>query len=973
MKNELLLNFGGIAASLRFTGNLGLSFASVASAVLLNSSPAIAQADQPTAANAAGLEEIVVTARRREEKIQSVPLAVTAFTQADVEKKRIESVADLTRNVPSVSIFVAASDANAPFANSLALRGLPGSVIYFADVPLGSSTANPSGGTLHGLSQGFYYDLDNLEVINGPQGTLFGKNSIGGLISISPKRPTSDFEGYFKATGGNYGDREFEGAVNIPIVQDKLLVRIAGQSQQRDGYTENLENGKDLDNRNYFAWRVGVTLRPTDDFENYFLYDGYWQDTNGSSGILRYANPNFKFASIPLPGIANPVPLTLGTGLPLSALENPATAGATYLQLLQTAASGGHPSLAFFPTISSVLAEQQKLGARVQIGMSGQGIGKDYFEGYTDVATWNITDDLLIKNIAAIRIFKQLANIDFDGTGLPIEDYGVPGNSTQWGSNYGQYTEEFQLQGKAFDERLTWVAGGYFEYDAPVGDSENGNNALGTATYSDSNYVYRSRAAFVHGVYDLGDYLDGLKFTAGYRYTWDDVSEGQRATTGVNQVIRNAAGIGTNCSSLIGADANCFTQVEAHFSSYGWNLGLDEQLTPSTLIYVRSGNAYRPGGFNLGVPQQYQSFQPEHVTDVEVGEKSDFDLMGVHGRINAAYYHTEWKSIQVQEPIAYTLPTGQPQSGYAYLNAASATLDGIELQGNILPIKGLELDPHLSYEYAHYDRFPAGISDSPSPPLVVLPRLAWAISATYHLPIDESLGDLAVTASYAWNGHQYETNRKGEPAAIVPSYDRVDLNVSWNNFLQQPIDLSFFMTNALDKTYEVGAVTNYGQIGTSTLIYSEPRMFGFSVKYRFGGPDEEPPAEPAAYTPPPAVAPAPAVAKSYLVFFDFNKSDLTPQAQTIVDQAARNAGAEKVTRLTVTGHTDTVGSDAYNMRLSRRRAESVAAQLEKDGIPSSEIAIIAKGKRDLLVPTADGVREPQNRRVQIVYSDGAGS
>jgi OOP family OmpA-OmpF porin len=104
------------------------------------------------------------------------------------------------------------------------------------------------------------------------------------------------------------------------------------------------------------------------------------------------------------------------------------------------------------------------------------------------------------------------------------------------------------------------------------------------------------------------------------------------------------------------------------------------------------------------------------------------------------------------------------------------------------------------------------------------------------------------------------------------------------------------------------------------------------------------------------------------VFFDFNKSDLTPQATQIVDQAAHNAG--KVTQLEVTGHTDTVGSDAYNMRLSRRRAESVAAQLEKDGVPSSEIAIFAKGKRDLLVPTADGVKEPQNRRVQIVYSGG---
>jgi outer membrane protein OmpA-like peptidoglycan-associated protein len=188
---------------------------------------------------------------------------------------------------------------------------------------------------------------------------------------------------------------------------------------------------------------------------------------------------------------------------------------------------------------------------------------------------------------------------------------------------------------------------------------------------------------------------------------------------------------------------------------------------------------------------------------------------------------------------------------------------------------------------------------------------------------------------------------------------------------EQPVDLSFFMTNALDKTHEIGAITEYSTLGITALVYNEPRMFGFSAKYRFGGPSEEEPA-PAAYVPPPVVAPVPSVPRSYLVFFDFNKSDLTPQAVSIVNQAAANAGPAKVTQLTVTGHTDTVGSDAYNMRLSRRRAESVAAQLEKDGIPSSEIQIVAKGKRDLLVSTADGVKEPQNRRVQIVY-DGAGA
>jgi TonB-dependent receptor len=144
------------------------------------------------------------------------------------------------------------------------------------------------------------------------------------------------------------------------------------------------------------------------------------------------------------------------------------------------------------------------------------------------------------------------------------------------------------------------------------------------------------------------------------------------------------------------------------------------------------------------------------------------------------------------------------------------------------------------------------------------------------------------------------------------------------------------------------------------------------IKFQFGGAVRAEAAAEPAYVPPPAQAPVSAP-RSYLVFFDFNKSDLTPQAVDIVDAAAKNAGAAKVTQMTVTGHTDTVGSDAYNMRLSRRRAESVAARLEKDGIPASEIAIVAKGKRDLLVPTKDGVKEPQNRRVQIVYDGGATS
>jgi outer membrane protein OmpA-like peptidoglycan-associated protein len=131
----------------------------------------------------------------------------------------------------------------------------------------------------------------------------------------------------------------------------------------------------------------------------------------------------------------------------------------------------------------------------------------------------------------------------------------------------------------------------------------------------------------------------------------------------------------------------------------------------------------------------------------------------------------------------------------------------------------------------------------------------------------------------------------------------------------------------------------------------------------FGKPEPVAEAQPA----PPPAAPPPPAPLNYMVFFNFNRSDLTADAQAIVKTAADNAVKSKPTRITLTGHTDTVGSDAYNMRLSMRRAQSVQKELVHDGVPGDEIAIFGKGKRELLVPTADGVKEPQNRRVQIVF------
>jgi iron complex outermembrane receptor protein len=924
---------------------------------------AIAQTDQAAAGN--GLEEIVVTARRKEERAQTVPIAITAFSQADIEKKAINQVKDLVREVPSLAVTASQSDANALYAGFVRLRGLPGSVIYFNDVPLGSVDYNPTTGLTHGLSAGLYYDLDNLEAIKGPQGTLFGKNSIGGLISIEPKHPTNEFEGYVEGTLGNYNDHQFEGAVNIPIVKDKLLVRIAGQTQQRDGYTQDIANGKDLDNVDYYAWRVGVTFRPTDDIENYFLYDGYYQHSNGSSEITKYINPGFTLANIPLaPGIN--IPLTIGKG--------PGIAGLSSANPVPTAIAGiTAGAFSLFPTLQSAFAQQQALGDRAVVGQSIAGLGKDYFYGLTDVATWNINDDLTLKNIAAARIFKQLSTDDFNSVGLPILNIGDPVNNKTWGDNSVQYTEELQLQGKALNDKLSWVLGGYLEFDHPLGDSLLPSTAAGSISYYHFHNSDRSQAVFAHGIYDLGDYVEGLRFTAGYRYTWDYDSVQEHGTNNVDGVTRGPGGLPTNCAEpVVGTfDTNCATSSDAHFSSYGWNLALDYQVDPGTLVYVRSGNAYRPGSTNPQVELQFQQIKPEHVTDVEIGVKSDWELYGIKARTNADVFHTDYKAIQVAQLVQVTDSTGAAHAATETLNAASASLEGGEFEATFIPFKGVEIAPHASYIFAQYDKYPAAfgaVSTSSTPPFFYVPKWQYGVTGTYHLPVDDSWGDIAVALSYSWYGHQYFTVTQGEIFNIMPSYENFDLRVDWTNVFGQPIDVGAFVTNLTDNTHITGLQAIYTTLGFTSEAFNAPRMFGFSVKYRFGEPSEETATE-AAYTPPPVVAPA-AAPKSYLVFFDFNKSDLTPQAVSIVDTAAANAGPAKVTKLEVTGHTDTVGSDAYNMRLSRRRAESVAAELEKKGIPSSEIEIIAKGKRDLLVPTADGVKEPQNRRVQIVYEGG---
>jgi len=890
-----------------------------------------ASAQQANASVAgAALEEVVVTARRREEKLQSVPITVTAFSPAQITEKNIVSGQDLTLAVPSLAI-----NDNVGLGPGFALRGQgdtigagPGVVAYFAEVPLVSGQT-AIGAFQGGAGPGLFYDLENIQVLQGPQGTLFGRNTTGGAILISPQKPTNVFEGYGQITLGSYNWHEFEGAINVPIVDQKVLLRLSTDISMRDGYTTDVGpyfRGKDYDNQDFWSFRGSLMLRPTDDFENYTVVFSRYSHTNGPGGSLHAAD--------------------LQTGI---------------LEPFGAAA------------VKAYLAAQEARGPR-RTSLSDDQKNKEWNYGMVNVSRWDITENVTLKNILGFQVDNNAIGFtDRDYTSFARQDIVMPAGR-QWANQSEQYDEELQLSGKSLNDRLTWVLGGFLEFSHPIGqpsfnvnsamDGTPGNPFLFTIDIK-GGVIERNQALYGQATYDLGglwEALDGLKLTAGYRYSWDYKSA-------FSSIVIPA--FGNLCAIGPGLGPNCILTQNGHFHAPTWTFGLDYQVTPSTLVYVTGRRGYKNGGFNLSlaaINSPFSDFKPELVTDVEIGAKSEWELFGMKARTNFDAYHTDYGNIQSTVTITLNnLATPITE------NAASATIEGFEFEGTLLPFERTEISVNWGYMAAKFNKYFSPIGgDLSGVQFNYAPKNTLSLTARYHLPIDEDLGDLSLAMIYSLRSEENGGATDYFQSSRIEGYGLMNLRADWKSVYGLPVDVSFFANNVTDKLYVTQNAESFAPQGILGLNYGAPRMFGAQIRYHFS--DGGAPSEAAStYTPPPITPVAPMAPKSYLVFFDFNKSDLTPQAKEIVDTAAKNVGIMKVTQLTVTGHTDTVGSDAYNMRLSRRRAESVAAQLEKDGIPASEIEIVAKGKRDLLVPTADGVKEPQNRRVQIVYSGGPAS
>jgi iron complex outermembrane receptor protein len=401
------------------------------------------------------------------------------------------------------------------------------------------------------------------------------------------------------------------------------------------------------------------------------------------------------------------------------------------------------------------------------------------------------------------------------------------------GESRNEYvTEELQLQGNWLDNKLNWVLGGFYQNTYPYGFQHVRVNQFGIINVSESHLNSTSSAVFGQATLDFGAFseaLNGLKFTAGYRYTWD---------TRHYTISTYQERAGLPCVNVAArAYPNCLARLDRKWKAPTYNFSLDYKVTPDILVYGTARSGFKSGGFNVNanvlIPS---SFEPEKVKDIEAGVKADFHVGGMPLRTNVAVFRDKYKDIQ--RSVFLPNPAGGILTFLS--NASAATIKGVEAQVTMRPIDDLTIDLTYSYLDATYDDYP-NFLDSSTGRIVNLaghrlpfaPEHKYGINVKYDLPVPEEWGDLSVNGSVSYQGHYLTTDQVQPTVYEIGDYSLVNFGVNWKNFAQTPVDVELFMTNALNKKAIAAGQVFYYSAGTADASYIEPRMFGVRLRYTF--------------------------------------------------------------------------------------------------------------------------------------------
>jgi iron complex outermembrane receptor protein len=808
------------------------------------------------------IEEVIVTAQRREERLQDVPISITVFNQEQISKANITNSSDLATYTPSLQINSRFGSENASFAIrgfTQDLRTTASVATYFAEVvaPRGQTSQNSG----DGAGPGALFDLENVQVLKGPQGTLFGRNTTGGAVLIVPKKPSREFEGYIEASGGNWTARRVQAIVNIPVF-DSLRFRAGMDYNKRDGVMNNITKigAEDLGDTNYKAFRLSGVWDITDNLENYTIVSYTDSDTNGQTSRLFECNTAIQ--------PDNPFGLLLA----------PLTGPGCNAQLQRQEASGQNGYYDLVSTIKTPITAIEEKRA-------------------INTTTWQVTDDLTIKNILAYAHLKTLngsaifgtqftetaAGLSTSLTGL-LQRIGLPGfpltlpdlpvslpaadprreflvgisvlNPDEPVTSQKTWVEEVQIQGSSFDGFMKWQTGAYYEHSMPDGFSGNNsgsflscevatlegppegyncfdiaNGNLGGVLVQEYKTDYINRAVYAQSTFA---FTQALSATLGLRYTMDDVrGYGIKTLYKFTGSVQQPPSVG-------------IATPEVQSKAPTGLLEVDFKPNDRIMMYGKFLRGYRQGSVNLAADPGIDTFKPEKVNTYEVGLKTSFQGF-VSGRFNVAAFHNQFTDMQLQ--FGYISPTSGPTT--MVINAGKARISGAEVESFLQAGRFVSLN--LSYSYLktkllEQEDFSdevtaaagqtAGFSVTPiadvGDTLPFAPAHTVVAALNFRLPLPPEWGYIDLGPTYVYTSDRRTSATSTSPNDELPAFSLLNANFSWMQIFGVPLDFSLFGTNLLDEEYSTYYSGTYNVLGFDSRMVGLPRMIGGRLRYNFG-------------------------------------------------------------------------------------------------------------------------------------------
>lgn len=737
-----------------------------------------------------GGEDIIVTARRSDESLSSVPVAITAVSGAGLVRQNVVEFKDLQKITPSLSL----STSNISPSNlSVGLRGqgVTEPLIY-VDPSIGYYLNGVSLPNFNGAGMSAFLDIDRVEVLKGPQGTLYGRNTTGGSLNVFTNMPVDRMQVQLSGGLGNYNYAQVAGMVNVPLKTDQVMLRVNAQYETRSTFGRNLLTGRGLGgdlNNTYFRGQLRFVPAETVTVDLYADYA--YTMTTGNPWRAR--------------GITLTPPASSSGAALIRAQTGVATlaeAAALYL---------------FRPLNASFWDTYSNLDNGLPLHYRDYSYSRSRNINLMGTINWDFSDELSVKSNTGYKRDMRQSSYDFDGSPYDILTIYTPLKAQS-------LNQEFQFSGLLVDDRLNYVAGLY--YSKLWGKDGTVNRALVplnplVPNVSDGSVDNKSYAAYAQISYKI---TDAFSLSGGLRYTED-----KRQLVSHNRA--GPGGVICNVPVTLREPTGCEGRFSTSFNNTSYTLSAEYKPATDVLIFVRNATGYRSGGFNLRATtvEAFKPFGPEKVVDYELGVK----FKALDGRLDVAVdlYHSIYDDIQRAILVPVATGAGITQ---VVQNAAKGKVDGVEAQLRFAPTREFTLNLSGAYTDARYKRYVDGIGkDLSNQPFPMTSKWQYTVAATYQpwSELSASLNwswrsDVAYTPESLFDGQNGLPDLRGQKA-----YGLLDGRVVYRPD-GSSLEIAVWGRNLSNKKYFSAGFAGETSFGINSGVVGSPRTFGVTFTKR---------------------------------------------------------------------------------------------------------------------------------------------